>query len=54
MKRTYIKPQIKVIKIDTESILAGSTRTVSGTVDGSANAPSYIDNSLWDDEESDF
>ena len=52
MKKTYINPELEVIKIATQQMLANSSLTIDGTVEitdeGNLLAPSF------DDETFDF
>lgn len=53
MKKTYINPQIKVIKIEAARMIAASTELgVSSTnYNGTTTVESRRGNSLWDDDE---
>lgn len=42
MKKTYINPEMNVIEIQTQQLLAGSTISISGTTDDPSTADSRI------------
>ena len=53
MKKTYINPEIMVVKIEVERILAASTEIEVSTTnyDGSTSVESRGFGSFWDDDE---
>lgn len=55
MKTTYMKPQVQVVSLNMESLLASESLTKSDkTVKGSdVLGNQYDGGSLWDDEEED-
>ena len=48
MKKTYIKPESKLIEVISQSIMVGSNLEVSGTTNQNLSREG---NSFWDDDE---
>ena len=54
MKKIYQNPEIKIVKVQTAQIMAGSPGYGGNTIETSGNLSRENGGSLWDDDEEDY
>ncbi len=51
MKKTYINPEMVIIKVQTQQMLAGSIQATLGGTQGNSEALGHGDDADWGDDE---